>query len=330
MKKVQLFALLLVFCIGHTHAKESDGLPFAKGDIFVAASLMDNSRDDHKGTGRILQFDKDLKPKGTFWIKSTDYQIGNLAFAPDGTLWAFSPMGWKIIEIGPDAAVKPARQIGGRSFGTVSFAGDGSFYLGEFLTGDKNSTPMNKTEFTWLEGRKVIGDGHVFHYGADNSLIKEYKTATHGGMAGIHGVTSMVLTDNGARLVYISETGNRLMQYDLAGNQQMPDLISGKSSGDAPMLLGLTQLADGRLIVSAGNQLMIADDTSGEVLKTIKMDNGGWAAIAPSVDPQHIVAGNFFTGEFVKLNLETGKAVARGDIGAKQSLAGIAQFPGIQ
>jgi hypothetical protein len=34
---------------------ESTATPFERGDVFIAATVMDNPDDDHGGTGRILQ-----------------------------------------------------------------------------------------------------------------------------------------------------------------------------------------------------------------------------------------------------------------------------------
>ena len=35
--------------------------PFAPGDIFVGATLLNNPDDDHAGIGRIIQFDANLR-----------------------------------------------------------------------------------------------------------------------------------------------------------------------------------------------------------------------------------------------------------------------------
>ena len=55
-------ATLTVPCYAE-EARVSTAQPFAKGDILVAATVMDDPDDDHKGTGRILQFDADLQSK---------------------------------------------------------------------------------------------------------------------------------------------------------------------------------------------------------------------------------------------------------------------------
>jgi mono/diheme cytochrome c family protein len=69
------------------------------------------------------------------------------------------------------------------------------------------------------------------------------------GVDGIHGVTSTVLTDDDARMVSISETGNRVMQYDLANDRQLPDLANFGEMQDAPpMVLVMSQMSDGEIV----------------------------------------------------------------------------------
>ena len=63
--------------------------PFVSGDLFVAATLLDNPQDDHAGRGRILQFGADLKPKGEMFLSDTTHLVGGLKFDPQGVLWAF-------------------------------------------------------------------------------------------------------------------------------------------------------------------------------------------------------------------------------------------------
>ena len=69
--------------------KESTLQPFAKGDIFAGATLLNNPDDDHAGDGRIIQYDSDLNEKGVLWTEGTTHLIGGLRFGPDNTLWAF-------------------------------------------------------------------------------------------------------------------------------------------------------------------------------------------------------------------------------------------------
>ena len=301
--------------------------PFERGDIFVAATVMDDPNDDHRGTGRLLQFTADFEPRGVLWIEETTHKIGGLTIAPDGTLWGFAQIGWQVIEVGTDGKLKPLRSFGPRSFSNINWAKDGSFYMGEHMVGSNRKIAFNTTEFAYMPFTDRIGDGHVFHFTPDGRLLEEYPTDVHGGMAGIHGVTNAVLSQDGTRIIYISETGNRLMQYDLAARRQLPDLaVYDPAQGGPPMVLFMTGMPDGRLLIATGASLMVVEPFSGETIKDIPLGSSGWAAITPSIEDGVVLVGNFFTGEFMKLRLEDGAVLARGNIGEKNSLSGIAQY----
>ncbi len=325
-------AIVLMTTMAPSRAEEahvSTAQPFAKGDILIAATVMDDPDDDHRGTGRILQFDADLHLKGTLWIPETTHKIGGLAIGPDGTLWGSAPISWQVVEIGPDAKQKPIRKFADRTFSSVTFGPDGSLYFGEHLIGSKTRISFNTTEFSYVPGTDVIGDGNIYKFSPDGELLEVYETDTHGGMVGIHGVTSTVLTDDGKRMIYISETGNRVMQYDLANRRQLPDLVDfGKVDGAPPMVLVMAQMPNGDLIIGTGRQIVFLDQDSGEIIKEIGFDRSGWAAVAPSIDAGYVLLGNFFDGEFVKVRVTDGEVVARNTIGEERSLSGIVQYPG--
>jgi len=307
----------------------STSQPFAPGDVWVAATVMDVADDDHAGTGRLLQFDADFNLKGVLWIEDTTHKIGGLTFGPDGTLWASAPISWQVVEIGTDGKQRPMRSYADRSFSSVTFAPDGSLYFGEHLVGSNRSISMATTTFAYLPGEQVIGHGNIYHFAADGTLIHEYDVDTHGGMVGIHGVTSTVLADGGKRMIYISETGDRVMQYDLANERQLPDLADfGELEGAPPMVLVMSQMPDGELIIGTGRSIVFLDQNTGEITNEIVMDTSGWAALAPSTDPGHVLLGNFFSGEFVKVRVIDGEIVASSSIDENNSLSGIAQYPG--
>jgi hypothetical protein len=310
-------------------ARVSTSQPFAPGDVWVAATVMDVPDDDHAGTGRLLQFDADFNPKGVLWIEATTHKIGGLTFAPDGTLWASAPISWQVIEIGTDGKQKPMRSFADRAFSSVSFAPDGTLYFGEHLVGENRSIPMATTRFSYVPGEEVIGHGNIHHFTADGKPIHEYETDTHGGVVGIHGATSTVLTDDGKRVVYISETGNRVMQYDLANERQLPDLANfGEMENAPPMVLVMVQMPDGDLVIGTGRSVVFLDQHTGAIMNEISFDTPGWAAVTPSTDAGHLLLGNFFTGEFIKVRVTDGEVVARNSIGETNSLSGIAQYPG--
>ena len=301
---------------------------FAKGDILVAATIMDNPTDDHGGTGRIIQYDENLQVKGELYLDGTKHKVGGLAFAPDRTLWAFSQLTPSIAEISPDGVQKPVRTFSDRKLSSVTFGKDGSLYFGEHMMGKATGHPAVTTKFSLLPGRDVIGDGHVFRYGSDGKLLREYRTEANGGLFGFLAVTSTALADNDTRMIYISETGRRVMQYDLANDRQLPDLADFSKDPAVPMVLVMNPTPDGQLLISTGKGFILVDARSGKVLRDYPLQGMGWAAVNSSADGQYALIGNFFTGDIVKVRLAEGAVVAKNNIGQKESLSGVAQFPG--
>lgn len=302
--------------------------PFAPGDVLVAATVMDVPEDDHAGTGRLLQYDADLRLKGILWVAGTTHKIGGLTFAPDGTLWGFAQLTPAAFEIEPSGRQRPLRSFGNRTFSSVTFGRDGSLYFGEHLMGTQTGHPSVTTKFKRLPGRNVVGDGHVFRYSPDGRLLREYATAAHGGMFGFLAVTSTVLADDDRRMIYVSETGNVIKQYDLANDRQLPDLRVFDNDPRVPMVLVMNALPDGRLLISTATGFIIVSPETGELLRHYPLPGMGWAAVNASTDGRHAFIGNFFTGELVKLRLADGQTVARNNIGQQESLSGVAQYPG--
>lgn len=331
-RRTLIGALAVTTALAFTSAQAEDRVstfkPFERGDIFVAATIMDHPTDDHMGTGRIFQYDEDLNLKGVLYTKGTKHKVGGLNVAPDGTLWAFAQGTPAVVEIDKSGVQKPVRFFSERSLSSVTFAKNGSLFFGEHLQGTEIQIASNTTVFNLLEGRDVIGDGNVFKFSPDATLLEEFPTDTHGGVAGIHGVTSTVLTDNDTRMIYISETGNRVMQYDLANRKQLPDLRMFDEDDDIFMVLTLMPMLDGSLLISTGNGLVVLDQNTGETIRYYDLNSSGWAASGPTVDGEGIVVGNFFTGQVIVISRETGEVIKSAYIGQKNSLSGVAQFPG--
>ncbi|MEO8224475.1 MAG: hypothetical protein ABI661_06690 [Gammaproteobacteria bacterium] len=302
--------------------------PFARNDILVAATIMDNPTDDHAGTGRLIQYDENLQLKGELYLEGTRHKVGGLTFAPDRTLWAFSQLTPAVVEIAPNGVQKPVRKFSDRMYSSITFGMDGSLYFGEHMMGTQTGHPAVTTKFRLLPGRNVIGDGHVFRHSADGKLVKEYATQANGGMFGFLAVTSTVLADNDTRMIFVSETGKRVMQYDLKHEKQLPDLANFEKNPDVPMVLVMNPTPDGRLLISTGKGFLIMDPKSGAVLRNYPLEGMGWAAVNSSPDGQYAIIGNFFTGDIVKVRLADAAIVARNNVGQKESLSGIAQFPG--
>ena len=87
--------------------KESTLRPFEEGDVFAAATLLNNDEDDHAGDGRIIQYDNDLNEKGVLWTEGTTHLVGGLKFGPDGNLWAFDSTAYTVLRISPEGYQLP-------------------------------------------------------------------------------------------------------------------------------------------------------------------------------------------------------------------------------
>ena len=62
--------------------KENTMKPFELGDIFLGCTELIDDIDDHKGNGRILQYDKDLNLKGILWTEGTEHLVIGLKIDP--------------------------------------------------------------------------------------------------------------------------------------------------------------------------------------------------------------------------------------------------------
>lgn len=317
--------------------KESTIQPFAAGDILVGATLLNNPDDDHAGDGRIIQYDKDLNEKGVLWTEGTTNLVGGLQFGPDGNLWAFDSNAHSVLRISPEGKQLPEIKFAERSFSHCNFAPDGTVLMGEHLIGDGSDFPewMGKyedmgTTLTKIPGEDVFGHGHIFRFTMEGEQIKEYSNEVHGGMTGFLGCTTASLAADGKTMLYSSETGARVMQYDLEADKQLPDLLTFEPR--AGMVLVTTYRPDGTILmikaVSRTDFVLQHLSADGEELKTYELPAPGYATICPSSEDNVIFIGNFFSGQVAKFDLGTGKITAEANVGVERSLAGIAEFPG--
>jgi len=316
---------------------ESTIQPFAPGDIFVGATLLNNPDDDHAGPGRIIQYDADFNEKGVLWTEGTTHLVGGLKFGPDGNLWAFDSNAHAVLRISPEGKQLPEIKFADRSFSHVNFAADGTVLMGEHLVGDGSTFPewMGKiedmgTELTKIPGEDVFGHGHIFRFTMDGELVKEYQNEVHGGMTGFLGCTTASLADDGKTMMYSSETGGRMMQYDLEADQQLADFVTyGPREG---MVFIARYLPDGSVLmikaVSRTEFVLEHLSADAESLRTYELPGPGWAMIEPSNDAGTWFLTNFFSGDIATLDLESGQIDVKANVGVERSLAGIAQYAG--
>jgi hypothetical protein len=205
--------------------------------------------------------------------------------------------------------------------------------FGEHVVGDSIKPEIRArmhTDIPFMPGTQRFGDGHVFRYSSDGRLLKEYATATHGGMGGFLGVTMSSVSPDGRTLVYCSETGPRLMRYDLVEDRQLPDLQSFTPPyppGPPPMFFGMAFASDGTLYVLRGASLHVVDE-AGQTTRQIPLEGFGWATLQLCADGRHAFTSSFFSGEVAKIDLSTGAKVGSIATGAPKAVAGLAEFAG--
>ncbi|MBM4192177.1 MAG: hypothetical protein FJ196_03855 [Gammaproteobacteria bacterium] len=307
--------------------------PFLNGDLFVGATQLNNADDDHAGRGRILQFDANLAPKGELWLDETTHLVGGLKFDSKGVLWAFDSHSFVVLNIYRDGRVVRRPEFGTRAFSHVNFAADGMLLMGEHVVGGSIRPEVQarmKTRLPFMPGTQRFGDGHVFLFTADGKLVKEYGTETHGGMGGFLGVTMSTLSPDQRTLVYTSETGTRLMRYDLVNDRQLPDLqavIPPFPPGPPPMFFGMVCAADGIVYALRSGSIHLVD-ASGTTTHQIPLEGFGWALIELAGGGQHVFVSNFFTGEVAKIDLRSGAKVGSIATQAPKAVAGIVEYKG--
>ena len=309
--------------------KTSTMKPFEVGDVFLGCTYLCDPNDDHAGEGRILQFDKHLVPKGTLYTEGTTHLIKNVRFAPDGVLWAFDDTNHAIVRAGRDGRQLPNHAFGDRAFGNAVFTRDGSIYLGEYLIGE---TPHSGTIAKRLPGTNIMGHGNLHKFNADFEPVAEYETETCPTITGFHGITHTALHPSERYITYLTDLGHRVMRYDIVNTCQMPDLVT-LPEGDELIrewTTGVAYLSDGTLVLLRGSFMDFVNE-GGETVRSIPLDEYGYAMIDISGDDRFAFVANIFTGVASKVDLASGYIIGQIDTGfAKpyRSLAGIAVFDG--
>jgi hypothetical protein len=297
--------------------------PFTFGDVFVGATQLNNPADDHAGRGRILQYDSNLNLKGLLWVEGTTHLVYGLNFAPDGVLWAHDPWAWVTLRVAPSGEQLPNRRFAQRGFSKTLFAPDGTLWFTESQRGDNQPEPLS-TRLPPLPGETTkIGDGGVYRFDTAGKELEVCYPDIQGGATGSFAVTHSFLTADGEHLIYVSETGSRVMCYDLAHHRQLPDLRSHPGSFEH-RFFDLTAMSGERVLASMGNRLELMTE-AGEGLREYPLEGIGWSVLAPSPDEHFAYVGNWFSGQIVKLNLDSGELVAATDV-AEKCMAGIAVY----
>ena len=138
-------------------------------------------------------------------------------------------------------------------------------------------------------------------------------------------MTNMFLADGDKTAIYISETGKRVMQYDLAAGQQGADLFV-LDDEDEKSTAGIAKAPGGNILMATVYGVCLYSQ-AGEMLKEYDIPKDrGWSAIRLSADGTAFFVANFFTGRLEKRALDSGKIIAAKDTGLVYRLASIAEI----
>ena len=302
--------------------------PFELGDIFLGCTELIEDIDDHKGNGRILQYDKDFNLKGILWTEGTDHLVIGLKIDPKGILWAFDMHNHIVIRVSPDGKQLPNHHFANRAFSNVTFDKDGNIYLGEALVGN---TPYPGSYMKRLPGSDLLGEANIYKFDSALQLQEIYDVAYSPEFHHFKGITHSTMHPSEAFITYTTEIGKKIMRYDIQQSKQMDDLLVLPGDlADQNVAIAVNYLNDGRLLHSRGDRIEILNE-DGAIIQTIGLEEHGWgiAQVSPSYDQEHFFTANIFTGVAMKIRISDGEILGSIDTGyraPKRSLAGIAEF----
>ena len=302
--------------------------PFELGDIFLGCTELIEDIDDHKGNGRILQYDKDFNLKGILWTEGTDHLVIGLKIDPKGILWAFDMHNHIVIRVSPDGKQLPNHHFANRAFSNVTFDKDGNIYLGEALVGN---TPYPGSYMKRLPGSDLLGEANIYKFDSALQLQEIYDVAYSPEFHHFKGITHSTMHPSEAFITYTTEIGKKIMRYDIQQSKQMDDLLVLPGDlTDQNVAIAVNYLNDGRLLHSRGDRIEILNE-DGAIIQTIGLEEHGWgiAQVSPSYDQEHFFTANIFTGVAMKIRISDGEILGSIDTGyraPKRSLAGIAEF----
>ena len=306
--------------------------PFELGDIFLGCTELIEDIDDHKGNGRILQYDKDFNLKGILWTEGTNHLVIGLTIDPKGILWAFDMHNHIVIRVSPDGKQLPNHHFANRAFSNVTFDKDGNIYLGEALVGN---TPYPGSYMKRLPGSDLLGEANIYKFDSALQLQEIYDVAYSPEFHHFKGITHSTMHPSEAFITYTTEIGKKIMRYDIQQSKQMDDLLVLPGDlTDQNVAIAVNYLNDGRLLHSRGDRIEILNE-DGAIIQTIGLEEHGWgiAQVSPSYDQEHFFTANIFTGVAMKIRISDGEILGSIDTGyraPKRSLAGIAEYGSLE
>ena len=185
-----------------------------------------------------------------------------------------------------------------------------------------------------LAGTNVVGYGRIAEFAANAAggfeLVREFAPDLSPSMTGFHGVTHTCMHPDGRTYTYMTDLGMRVMRYDVVADRQLADIVT-YPGGDEYLrkwTTGVDYLDDGTLLLLRGSFIDFIDP-AGQSIRTVPLDEYGYAMITIAADQQHVFVTNIFTGVLSKVNIAAGKIVGQIDTGLatpQRSLAGVAIY----
>lgn len=128
------------------------------------------------------------------------------------------------------------------------------------------------------------------------------------------------------RIIYTSESGPKIFQYDLIERRQLPELVSF-ADNEGKFFFDVAFDRAGRLLVVNGRGVD-AYDLEGRLMRSYPLDSSAGPDTGAGGGDARLCDELLFSGQIARLDLESGAIVARAETGIRKSLSGAAEFPG--
>jgi hypothetical protein len=287
---------------------------FLTGDILVAASSVPENVDlrNLHGPGRVLHLDAQFNLKRTLATQTDGLVIGLAVDPLSGDLFAADARARTVVRFEATGSAEPqSLTLPPYKFGSLAFKPDGQLVLGvhNLLGKDSDADP----DLLWCNTP-----------GTDR--LSSWPVEFDGGKLEFHRVSFLSLDPLGERLLYASENGRRILQFDLAMHRQRKDFLE-LADNDPRGTFGLDQLPDGRVLMATGLGASLFSPRGKELLRYPIDERRGWSRVALSNDNRSFFVNNFLEGIIERRRIDNGKLVRRHDVQHRHSLCGIVEYP---
>ena len=288
-------------------------MSFEPGDILVAASEVPGDVDlrNLHGPGRILHFNATFDLKRTLATGTGGLVIGLAVNPVDGEVYATDARARKVIRFPTIEGGRPATvTLPGNKFGALTFD-----HLGRCWLGVHNLLNEDNTDVDLL-----------WRYDPATATSASWPADFDGGKLRFHRISFLSLDATETRLLYTSENGRRVLQFDVRDKVQLNDFLTLDAS-DPRGTFAVDQLSDGRVIMATGLGASLFDATGRELQRYPVPERRGWSRVKLSTDQTTFFLNNFLDGIIERRQVADGSLVARHDIQRRNALCGIVEYP---